>query len=293
VSAPEHVFVAGCGDLGTRVALLFAERGARVTGLRRDPARLPAPIERCAGDLATGAFEVPASVDAIVFAAAPNARGADTGERAALYARTYRDGVANLLSAAPAHARVVFASSTGVYGADDGREVDEDTPPEPATATGRVLLEAEGRVRTAGGTCLRLGGIYGPGRERLLARAREYARGAYAGRAAHRTNRIHADDAARIVEHLLVTDDAPAVLCGVDAESATELEVLAFVAHALGLRTDDARRAADASPSGKRVSSARLRARGFEYRYPTFREGYAALVSAASADPPTRPRDSS
>ncbi|MDA0814684.1 MAG: HAD hydrolase-like protein, partial [Verrucomicrobia bacterium] len=63
---------------------------------------------------------------------------------------------------------VVYTSSTSVYPHVDGEIVDETTAAYPATATARVLREAEDIVLKSNGIVLRLAGLYGPGRSVLL-----------------------------------------------------------------------------------------------------------------------------
>jgi nucleoside-diphosphate-sugar epimerase len=292
----ERLLVAGCGDLGTRVALLATARGATVFGLRRDAARVPAPITAIAGDLARGDWAVPDALDTVVLCVAPGreARAAKSpAERAAVYEATYLAGARGLVAAlkrADARPRrIVFTSSTGVYGADDGRVVDEDTPPEPSEATGRVLLATEEFLATSGfpSTALRLGGIFGPGRTRLVEQVLN-GEAHYGVSPPRFTNRIHVDDAAAAVVHLLELADAPAVVCGVDDTSATEGEVLVWLARRLGAL--DPRPLPGRSPhgAGKRVSNARLRASGFRCSYPSFREGYEALIAELGEGPFTR-----
>lgn len=305
-----RLLVAGCGDLGTRVARLALADGARVFGLRRDPSALPAAIEALAGDLARDAFDLPAKLDAVVLAVAPSrAPVSDAGpSRAERYRHTYGASaehlIARLVREGHPVRRFVFVSSTGVYGEDAGGVVDEDTPPQPTRATASALLATEARVAEApfASTSLRLGGIYGPGRERLVARARAIARGGQAlddDARVRATNRVHVDDAAAIVRHLLTVDAAPDVVCGVDREPALEVDVLRYVAQRLGLPWPDGiqadgndaeRNDVTNAARGKRVACRRLLESGFVHRYPTFREGYAALLARPSSDDDGRMR---
>ncbi len=109
------------------------------------------------------------------------------------------------------------------------------------------------------------------------------------------TNRIHRDDAAAAIVHLCTMDPVPApVYLGVDNEPAELGEVLRFLAAELGLPqppsgTADAacsggataaRRGGEPSRGGnKRCSNALLRSTGFEFRYPSFREGYRDILA--------------
>ena len=166
------ILLAGCGDLGTEAGLRFAAAGHRVVGWRRSPEKLPAAIEGSAADLGTAELPpVPADTTAVVVAVA-----ADSPTEAA-YRAAYVDGLSHVLDALERDGvtphRVLFVSSTAVYGDAGGDWVDERTTPAPGGFSGRILREAEEllekRLRGTGTVpvSLRLGGIYGPGRTRL------------------------------------------------------------------------------------------------------------------------------
>ena len=137
-----------------------------------------------------------------------------------------------------------------------------------------MLLESERLFaeRVPQGTVLRLSGLYGHSTPRLVEQVR---RGEV--RDPHRwTNRIHRDDAAAAVVHLLTMPDDPAPLyLGTDDEPCQLGDVAGFVASRLGVTAP----AADPGLGhGKRLSNARLRATGWVPAYPSYREGYAAHV---------------
>lgn len=274
------ILIAGIGDLGSEVARRLVAAGHDVVGLRRSDRRLPDGVEPLRGDVGEpSSLALPKDLDAIVYAVAADGRTDES------YARAYPRGLANVLDAidpsAPDSTRVVFVSSTGVYGQDDGSTVDEDSPTEPASFTGARMVEAE-RVLAASrfrGTSLRLGGIYGPGRTFLIESVRS-RRATYAPGSTQWTNRIHRDDAARAIEHVLSLDAPPGVLNVVDRGAAPRREVLEWLAERLGAPAPRASEASErrSGPTDKRVSSDRLVATGFEHRYPTYREGYAAVL---------------
>ena len=131
-------------------------------------------------------------------------------------------------------------SSTAVYGDAGGGWIDERTTPEPGGFSGRIIREAEellhSRLRGTGITpvVLRLGGIYGPGRTRLIDQVRGGT--AVIPAASRFTNRIHRDDAAAAIVHLCTMGTVPApVYLGVDNEPAELGDVLGFLAAELGL----------------------------------------------------------
>ncbi|HEX9229751.1 MAG TPA: SDR family oxidoreductase [Arthrobacter sp.] len=289
------VLMAGCGDLGTEAGLRFAAAGHRVVGWRRSPEKLPAAIEGAAADLTAGELPpVPADTTAVVVAVA-----ADSPTEGA-YRAAYVDGLSNVLDAVLASGasvrRVLFVSSTAVYGDAGGDWIDESTTSEPGGFSGRIIREAEellfSRLQGTGITpvVLRLGGIYGPGRTRLI----DQVRGGTAVIPAEPrfTNRIHRDDAAAAIVHLCTMESVPEPLyLGVDNEPAEMGEVLRFLAVELGLPQPPSAASEEAPDGGsgksvepsrggnKRCSNARLRSTGLEFTYPSFREGYRDILA--------------
>ena len=296
------ILMAGCGDLGTEAGLRFAAAGHRVVGWRRSPEKLPVVIEGVAADLSTPPLPpIPADTTAVVVAVA-----ADAATEAA-YRAAYIDGLTNVLDALD-HSRkhdgvalpslvrrVVFVSSTAVFGDAGGGWVDESTTPVPGGFSGRIMREAEELLNTrllGSGVipvALRLGGVYGPGRTRLIDQVRT---GSAVPPAEPRyTNRIHRDDAAAAIVHLCTMAAEPApVYLGVDDDPAELGEVQRFLADELGLPHPPSGVPGGGSGSGggagepsrggnKRCSNALLRSTGFEFAYPTFREGYRAILA--------------
>lgn len=275
-----RVLIAGCGYVGAALAKSLLLDAHDVWGLRRHTASLPMGVRPVAADLAVAGSlaELPPYLDFVVYMASPG------GSDDLLYRTAYAVGLRNLLEALEAQAqhprRVLFVSSTSVYAQQDGEWVDESSPTQPVHFSGRRVLEAEGALREAAfpGTVLRLGGIYGPGRTRLVERVRE-------GRAVFRkppvyTNRIHRDDAAGALRHLMQLASPESLYLGVDCEPADERTVQSWLAGVLG--APPPRPAAsdrDGRPrSNKRCRNDRLRGSGYRFRYPSFREGYRAVL---------------
>jgi nucleoside-diphosphate-sugar epimerase len=284
------VLLAGCGDLGTEAGLRFAAAGHRVVGWRRSPEKLPAAIEGVAADLsATELPPVPADTAAVVVAVA-----ADSPTEAA-YRAAYVDGLSHVLDALERDSvtprRILFVSSTAVYGDAGGGWVDEGTTPAPGGFSGRILREAEELLtRRLDGTgtvpvVLRLGGIYGPGRTRLIDQVRGGT--AVIPDRPRYTNRIHRDDAAGAIVHLCTIAEEPApVYVGVDDDPAELGDVLRFLASELGLDVPPSGSAGEARGGNKRCSNALLRGTGYSFTYPTFREGYRDILAGVGVRHP-------
>jgi nucleoside-diphosphate-sugar epimerase len=289
--------IVGCGDLGGAIAERLLARGiSPVYGQRRDPdGALPAGVLRAPATDAAERVVIPDGVRDVVCCVSPGSLGRSPEG----YRRTYVDVPDAIVAAGRALARVeskplhrfVLVSSTGVYGADDGSDVDESTPPEPTSWRGEILFEGERAALAAEGgvferVCiLRCAGIYGPGRTRLL----EAARSGQPGDPARITNRVHRDDAAAAAVELLAADDEAlaafgprrAVFVAVDDEPVDDWTVRAWLAARLGApEPPRARSAPEGSWTGKRCANGRLRGIGWTPRYPSFRDGYAALLAS-------------
>jgi nucleoside-diphosphate-sugar epimerase len=288
-----RVAILGCGYVGLELARQLD--GHEVVGVRRSEAGVEAVHE--AGATAVQAdvtdadsLEQVPDVDALVFAASSGGRGADAARE------VYVDGLRTCIDAFAAREstpeRLVYTSSTGVYGDHGGDWVDEATPIEPTTEKTRVLAEAE-RVATEyaaergiDGTVARFAGLYGPDRYRL----ERYLEGPVT---AGFLNMVHRDDAAGAVRYVLEdsVDDETVVV--VDDEPVDKHHFADWLADACGVERPPKRSkqerlaASDLSEAAerriltsKRCSNARLRDLGYEFRFPTYREGYRAAVDA-------------
>ncbi len=279
-----HVIVAGCGWLGTAIARRLVAQGDRVTGVRRDPGRAEAlralGIEPLALDLAgPGAEARLPRAEAVIACQAASAEGVPA------YLSAYLDANRALVAAAARDgARLVYTGSTGVFGQTDGRDVDERTPPAPATDSGEVLADAEALVLGAahGGvrsSVVRLSGLYGPGRAGVVERVRTGRLALGAGDQAW-MNFCHLEDAVAFVLAALERGEPGAVYHGSDAEPARRAEVVRWIAGRLGLLPPRA----DAAPRGpdRRIRSEWTRAAlGVSLSFPSFRDGLAPLLPAA------------
>ena len=265
--------IAGCGDVGTRLGLRLAAAGVEVHALTRRSVP-PEPLRGHHVDLTSPQSSWPRhpEFDSLVYLPAPARRDE------ASYRGLYIDGPARLLDALPtAPRRILFVSSTAVYGEDDGGWVDEDTPPQPRTWNGQILLEAEQRLRERipGLIVVRFAGLYGPGREALLSRVRA----GRAGATGHWTNRIHVDDAAAALHHVLDLAAPASVYLGADGHPAAEAAVMQWLASRLGLAAVEP---TAGPPSGRRIGAARLAASGFAWAWPDYRAGYGGLLPPAA-----------
>ncbi len=277
-----RVFIAGCGDVGSRLAeRLLATGQFDVWGLRRNPDLLPAGVKGVAGDLTAGDIhlgEWPDTVDYLVYCAAAGSR--DESVYRAVYLQGLRHVLAKAASIKALPKRIFFTSSTAVYHQNKGEWVDETSDTSPTSFSGQVMLEAEALLQQAAApaTSIRFGGIYGPGRDYLLRRVKS-------GQGYPKTpvvygNRIHADDCAGMLHYLIEKDrqgdDVETLYLGIDDDPAPMYEVTDWLGKQLGITV----KPGDDVPARgcKRCSNARIKEAGYRFLYPSFRDGYRALL---------------
>jgi len=98
-------------------------------------------------------------------------------------------------------------------------------------------------------------------------------------------NRIHADDAAGLMACLLEADRRGVALddiyIGVDDAPAPLAEVVGWLREYLGV-TEWAEDASVRRTGSKQCSNARAKALGWTPKYPSYREGYAAILAQGS-----------
>lgn len=276
----QKLLIIGCGDLGRRLTGELAPLGYSVTGLRRHPPEDSSGLNYRAVDTAdAGALTqvLGQGFDVIVVTMTPGKRGDEAYRRA--YVQTCENLIAGLREQKQTPRLILYVSSSGVYGQSQGEWVDETSPTEPPRASGQRLLEAEQVIAKSGypQVIVRFSGIYGPGRRRLIDQVR-MGRATLSGRY---TNRIHADDCAGVMAHLIErqrqSEPIESLYLANDNEPVPMAEVVNWLA--MQLKVDKAAFAPEEGGLGKRCSNRRLRETGYQFRYPDYRAGYAALLT--------------
>ena len=293
----ETALILGCGYVGLELGERLTDAGHDVIGVRRSADGRRTIEDRgftaIQADLTdSDAVEDLPDADWLVFAASSGGRGAEAARE--IYVEALADVIDSYGARASPPDRLVYTSSTGVYGDPDGAWVDESTPLEPTTEKTRVLAEAErvARERSAeygiDGTVARFSGLYGPDRYRLNRYLTGPVTEGY-------LNMVHRVDAAGAVAFLLSADCARGeVVLVTDDEPVDKWAFADWLAEQCGVdeppKRTTAERLADADLStaarrrirtSKRCSNDYLHELGYTLRYPTFREGYRAAIDAA------------
>lgn len=178
--------------------------------------------------------------------------------------------------------KVIYLSTTGVFGVRDGSIVTEETPAKPWNVQGEARWLSEQAYRAGGVplTALRLPAIYGSDRGLLFSiRSGSYR---LVGTGESWTNRIHVDDLARIIHRAFEQTELPPILCVSDDEPAQARDVARFICSREGLpmpgyvsEEDVLKGGGYTMLSNQRVQNSLMKkVLGLSLQYPTYREGF-------------------
>lgn len=284
-STPRKLLIVGCGRLGVQLATFLRPDDYKVYGLCRNPERLPDFISGIQADVScehslSKVLSKQYFDDVVVSLSAGQ-------YREDCYRAMYVDATRHILDAVTSCdvKRICFISSSRVYGEDNGAWVDEHTTPQPQDFAGSVLLEAEhlfGASRIPS-TALRLSGIYGPGHSGLVSRVRSGE--LRTPETPIYSNRIHIEDAAAFIAHLLKMDtDMEPLYIVSDGVPVLYSELIQWLAQQLGIPSPQVGRLTTRTNGRKRyhrrLRNTRMLASGYALRYPDYRAGYGAILES-------------
>jgi len=199
ISGQNRIFIIGYGDIGRRVASLYLKNDYPVTGLARS--KLSTQHMRDDGvepvttdlDNIDSLSELSLAGTLVFYFAPPPSTGVTEPRMANFLTSLDKNGLPE---------KIVYISTSGVYGDQAGHWVTEKTQPNPGADRSFRRLDAENQLRRLRNqhpvdvVILRVGGIYGPGR--LPEQRIRNAIPVLHQELAPKTNRIHADDLASI-----------------------------------------------------------------------------------------------
>ncbi len=282
----KQIVIVGCGDIGRRVARIALAQGMAVAALVRSPEKA-GELEAMGISAVAGDLDAPSPVDglptrgAVVFYFVPPPGGGEIDTRVRTFCGSIEPG--------EEPEKIVYLSTTGVYGDTRGEWVTEETPVNPQTSRGRRRLDAEellrnwGRHRRVSTIILRVTGIYGPNRFPL-----DRIKGGHPvlrEEEAPYTNRVHADDLARVCLAAAERGEDGEVFNVSDGRPGTLTEYFDAVADAFGLprpsrvTMEEARKVMTPLmlsyiAESRRIDNRRMRERlGVELLYPTLEAG--------------------
>ena len=285
----KHLLILGAGFSGRAIGDVFREAGFAVSGTTRSAEKAEALRQRGIEPILYDGGAVPEALAAAMARTSHAVQSIAPGKDGDPLFRAGMPAISTLL---PALEWAGYLSTVGVYGDHKGGWVDEETALNPVSARSIERVEAEGHWLGFGETSglpvavLRLAGIYGPGRNAL--RNMEEGTARRLVKKDQVFNRIRVEDIGRsalfLAENDLggvwnITDDEPGPPPDVVAEAARLMD--------LPVPPDIAFETAELSPmarsfygENKRVSNAKLKAAGFEFRFPNYRQSLAELHSS-------------
>lgn len=268
-----NVTIIGCGYVGTAVARHWQGQPLTVTATTTTPDRIPelaALADRAVvvkGSETETLSALLTNQQVVLLSVGASARSAY--EEAYL---TTAKTLAALVSNHPTVQQVIYTSSYAVYGDQQGNWVTEETPIAPANPNGEILAAAEqvlldcqsDRLKVC---VLRLGGIYGPGREliKIFGRVAGTTR---PGDGTDASNWIHLDDIVGAIDFARVHQLSGLYnLVQTEPTTTGELFDRLFRQHQLDPVQWDASQASN-RPYNARVSNQKLRAAGYQFLHP-------------------------
>lgn len=232
---PQYLII-GQGGIGLAVTNDLAKKGYLVTGLarrHRDDYELHQNTKYIQADALTLDATVLADFTHIAIIITPDRYDANAYRDAYLAVAKH---LANMAMALPKLERVVFISSTGVYGQDDGEWVDVLTTPKvPNHAGSAYILQAEQALQQAfkdQAVIIRPSGIYGKTRRRLIEQAKQSLNDESNG-AIHWTNRIMDSDLVTVVVNVLTLAKPEPLYLASDYAPVSRAELMTWLKHCL------------------------------------------------------------
>jgi nucleoside-diphosphate-sugar epimerase len=283
-----RVLIVGCGYVGLPLGAELIRIGHDVFGLRRNPAAQSdlksAGIQPLLGDITKTETlaKLPREFDWVVNCVA-------AGGNAENYRQTYLEGTKNLIDwlAPNPPKKFICASSTSVYGQNDGLQVKESSVTDPLAETSKILVETEKLLSDAmaqkkiPAVVLRVAGIYGPKRgHRFKQFLKNEAK--IEGDGSRFLNMIHRDDVIGCIIAALKNGRAGEIYNAVDDEPVSQKNFFEWLAGTLGKYPppsvpENPNKSQKRGVTNKRVSNRKLKMElGYQFKYPNFRIGYSA-----------------
>ncbi|MGD2118168.1 MAG: SDR family oxidoreductase [Chromatiales bacterium] len=293
------VVIVGCGHIGTLVAQQYLQQDRSVHALVRSTASaaalhqiginaevldLSAPVDR---------HTLPLADSELFYFAPPPGQGREDSHM--------QHFLAALLTQQLIPRRIVYISTTGVYGDCQGRWIDESEPVKPAADRAYRRLDAEQQLQAfaerngAEAIILRVAGIYGPNKLPLQRLQQQLP--VVAESEAPFTNRIHADDLVQIAMQAMRLGQHGGIYHACDSQPGTMTDYFKQVAKRAGLPAPPEISLAQAQQQlsagmlsymqeSRRLSNARtLRELQVSLRYPTLQDGLDSCFKETAESP--------
>ena len=264
-----HILFIGYGKTSWRVAKQLFEQGHQITTISQS-----AKMDEYATHLVQDVHQLNLAhispIDWVYVLLSPNESTPEA------YQRVYVDSVQPISNALKQHPvqKVVVVSSTRVYGENHGERIDDEAEMKPNDEQGRLLLKMEQLWQQAypsANIIIRPTGIYGTSVARMLKLAEKTK--TYPNR--HWSNRIHIDDLASFLAHLLHVEHAEKSYIVSNNQPSLLHETIQWFQRQLNLpelvlQSDEY--------SGKRIYATRMAEMGFQLQHKDCFEDYLEML---------------
>lgn len=277
----KKILIAGCGYVGNELGERLSSQGHEVWGIKRVINSIHPSIQSISADLSKKDTlqKLPKNVDYIFYMPSPGARNEN------VYNNVFLKGIRNLVECMEEKKydikKIFFISSTSVYAQNSGEWIDENSSTKPKSSTANIILQTENYLlnnyfKT---TIVRFSGIYGPGRtgflNKMINDGKTFAHNRF-------TNRIHRDDCANALIHLMNLPNCENIYLGSDNDPADLSVMASWIMEKKGPKNEEleylTRIKFSKTESNKRCSNKKLKETGYKFLFPTFREGYNSII---------------
>jgi nucleoside-diphosphate-sugar epimerase len=262
----KRILIVGCGDLGVRLAKNLSGQNIEIFAIKRNTQSLPTFIKPIAWDVtADEKIQIPHLFDSIFFSVAPS----DHSEES--YRKTYLKGFQNISHLIQDSAQVFFISSTGVYSQNNGEWVNEESETKPTKYSGKILLETERWIEKniPQTTIVRFSGLYSKERNSTVEKIKNNQFGKIPMNKI--SNRIHLEDAARILVFLYQKKKKQAIYIGTDSHPTLYCDIVDWYCKKNKI---DFTKPILQKIENKKISNKKIISEGFSFLYPSYQEGF-------------------
>ncbi len=280
-----NILLAGFGQLARQIFPILKSQGHQVTGLCRTPdSSMSIPLLNLDLTEKNATAKLSCDYDIVLITLTPGERSANA------YKKTYLDAVSNLVehfSKYQSKARFIFVSSTRVYGQSNGERISEISLTSPMDEQGLLLLKTEQKIleNISSSVIVRFSGIYGGQRQYFFNKIKQGIK--VQQTPPYFTNRIHQDDCVGIlvflISKMLANEFLESIyLCSDDAPHPMH-QVAAWIAEEHGFPKPNVKPMDENAVQNKRCDNTRIKQLGYEFKYPSYKEGYSKITVDAQS----------
>ena len=277
------VLIAGCGYVGTKLGEVLVDQGCKVSALKRNVESLPDSFVKISSDLLTldNLEDIPPDLEYIVYSLSADSYSENDYKLA--YYEAQKKFIELLRKRNIVPKKYFFISSTSVYCQTDGSWVNESSETKGTNFSSSIMLAAEQMALDSfeTTTVVRFSGIYGPGRERLIKLVKDGKASIDKSKDVF-TNRIHRDDCAGLISHLMKIDSKEKIFIGSDSTPVKRNVLYEYLAKLLNVKLNEGEEKSNFDSnrklSNKKCSNKLALSTGYKFQYDGYIQGYQEII---------------